>query len=85
MSPEFLHRFVFQQGKTTACKTTSKEMIRKHNIQGTHINSFHNRSLREVTVILELLNQKSAGADVVMRTKVTLPKNFGMKATIQKI
>ena len=39
----------------TPCKTASrKKIITKHNIQKTHIHSFHNRLLREATVILGL-------------------------------
>ena len=47
------------------------------------------RLLGKVTVVLELFfepqrfNQNSAGADVVMRTKVTLAKNFGMNTIME--
>ena len=54
-------------------KTASKEkIITKYKIQKTLIHIFHNRLLGD---------QNSAGADIVMRPKVTLTKNFGMKTS----
>ena len=51
-------------------------MVAKHNIQKSHIHIFHNRLLGEVG-----FNQNSVGADVVIREKVTLTENSGMKTS----
>ena len=64
-----------------------RKVITKHDIQKPHIHNFHNRLLGKVAVILELFSelkrfyQSSAGADAVLRMKVTLIKNFDMKAS----
>ena len=53
-----------------------KKIVAKHNIQKSHIHIFHNRLLGEVG-----FNQNSVGADVVIREKVTLTENSGMKTS----
>ena len=43
-------------------------MMAKHNIQKTHIHIFHNKLLREVAIILDVVSD----SDNVMRAKVIL-------------
>ena len=63
MSPEFLNRFDLQY-------RFWRMIIAKHNIRNSYIHNFHNRSLGEEAIILELFSefkwfyQNSAGADV---------------------
>ena len=65
----FFGRVMFSHDSKTASK---EKIITKYKIQKTLIHIFHNRLLGD---------QNSAGADIVMRPKVTLTKNFGMKTS----
>ena len=52
-------------------------MMAKHNIQKTHIHIFHNKLLREVAIILDVVSD----CDIVKRAKVILAKNFGINTS----
>ena len=68
------------------CKNVFKEkIITKHNIQKTHIHSFHNRLLGEVTVILELFLKFSYSIRIVVEpTLYCVPKLHLRKILVWK-
>ena len=68
------------------CKNVFKEkIITKHNIQKTHIHSFHNGLLGEVTVILELFLKFSYSIRIVVEpTLYCVPKLHLLKILVWK-
>ena len=63
------------RGKTAS----NSNIIANHNIQKTHIHTFHNKLLGEVAMIVDVVSD----FDVLMRAKVILAKNLITNTSIK--